>query len=78
MIAPFIEKLRKKYPEARFYNYNTDTALAISQELGATQMPSFHIFKDGDLIDAVTGAKPKELESAIAKSYDGTPVESGE
>lgn len=77
-IAPFVAKLQKKYPEARFYNYNTDTALAISQELSAHQMPTFHIFKDGDLMESVTGAKPKELEIAIAKSYDGTPVEDGE
>ncbi|CZT20433.1 related to thioredoxin Trx1 [Ramularia collo-cygni] len=74
-MAPFISKLQTKYPEARFYNYNTDRALDISQELGANQMPTFHIFKDGDLKESVTGAKAKELETAIAKCYDGTPVE---
>lgn len=30
-IAPFVEKLMKKYPEARFYNYDTDTALGMTQ-----------------------------------------------
>lgn len=28
-IAPFVEKLMKKYPEASFYNYDTDTALGM-------------------------------------------------
>lgn len=74
-IAPFIEKMIRKYPEARFYNYDTDTALDISQELSAQQMPTFHIFKDGDLIDSVTGAKPKEIEKAISSNYDGTVEE---
>ncbi|EME89708.1 uncharacterized protein MYCFIDRAFT_33048 [Pseudocercospora fijiensis CIRAD86] len=70
-IAPFVEKLTKKYPEARFYNYNTDTALQIAQELGANQMPTFHIFKDGELKDSITGAHGKKLEEAVAKNYDG-------
>lgn len=37
-IAPFMDKMMSKYPDARFYTYNTDTALAISQELGARQV----------------------------------------
>lgn len=39
-------------------------------------MPTFHIFKDGDLKDSVTGAKAKELEKAISSNYDGK-VEDG-
>lgn len=39
-IAPFVEELRKKYPDAKFYTYDTDTALDIAQELGARQMPT--------------------------------------
>lgn len=70
-IAPFVEKMQKKFPDARFYQYDTDTALDISQELGARQMPTFHVFKNGDLQDSVTGAKAKELEKAIGDNYDG-------
>ncbi|KAI5369684.1 Putative Thioredoxin domain-containing protein [Septoria linicola] len=70
-IAPFIDKMIKKYPDARFYSYNTDTAHDIAQELSAHQMPTFHVFKDGDLRDSVTGAKAKEIEAAIASNYDG-------
>ncbi|KXS97930.1 hypothetical protein AC578_3404 [Pseudocercospora eumusae] len=58
-------------PWSRFYTYNTDTALQIAQELGANQMPTFHIFKDGELKDSVTGAHGKKLEEAVAKNYDG-------
>lgn len=74
-IAPYIEKLVKKYPDARFYIYNTDKALDISQELSAHQMPTFHVFKDGELRDSVTGAKAAEIERAIADNYDGKKVE---
>jgi thioredoxin 1 len=37
----------------------------IAQELGVTQMPTFSIFKDGDIQEGVTGAKPREIRKAI-------------
>ncbi|KAK0315362.1 hypothetical protein LTR01_000660 [Friedmanniomyces endolithicus] len=74
-IAPFVYKMIKKYPEARFYQYDTDTADDISQELGASQMPTFHAFKDGDLVGSVTGAKAAQLEALIKESYGGKVVE---
>ena len=75
-IAPFVEKLIKKYPEARFYQYDVEQAEDIAQELGARQMPTFSIFKDGGIVEGVTGAKAQELEKAIRESYgDGKVVE---
>lgn len=43
----------------------------ITQELAANQMPTFHIFKNGDLKDSVTGAKAQPLEKAIKENYEG-------
>lgn len=34
--------------------YDTDTAPDIAQELGVNQMPTFHIFKDGDVMVSVS------------------------
>lgn len=65
----------KKYPEARFYKYDTDTATMITQELGARQMPTFNVFKDGDIMGGVTGAKADALEKMIKENYDGKVVE---
>lgn len=65
----------KKYPDARFYQYDTEKAEDIAQELGARQMPTFSIFKDGDLVDGVTGAKSAALEKVIKDCYDGKVVE---
>lgn len=44
-IAPFVEELRKKFPDARFYTYDTDVAGDIAQELGANQMPTVSFIK---------------------------------
>lgn len=58
-----------------FYNYNVEVADDIAQELGVSQMPTFTIFKDGDLVEGVTGAKGAALEKAISGCYDGRIVE---
>ena len=74
-IAPAVDKLIAKYPEATFYKYDTDSAGDIAQELGVSQMPVFTIFHDGDLEDTVRGAKAKALEEAVGKVYKGKVVE---
>jgi thioredoxin 1 len=71
-IAPLISSLEKKFPAATFYNYDTDTAGDIAQELGVSQMPTFHVFKDGDMVGSVSGGnKGKELERMIEGVYEG-------
>ncbi|KAK5938053.1 hypothetical protein PMZ80_009642 [Knufia obscura] len=74
-IAPKVDELMKKYPDARFYQYNVDVAEDIAQELGARQVPNFSCFVDGMIVDGVTGAKPTELEKLIKENYDGKVVE---
>ena len=68
-------QLIKKYPDAKFYKYDVDEAGDIAQELGVSQMPTFHIFKDGDVESSITGAKGKSLESAIKDVYGSGTVE---
>ena len=65
----------KKYVDARFYKYDTEGAPDIAQELGVNQMPTFTIFKDGELVEGITGAKGAALEKAIKECYDGKVVE---
>lgn len=48
------------------YEYDVEKVEDVAQELGVKVMPTFTIFKDGDLEDSITGAKPAKLEEAIA------------
>ncbi|KAK3719458.1 hypothetical protein LTR37_004316 [Vermiconidia calcicola] len=64
-----------KYPNAKFYQYDTEVAEDIAQELGVNMMPSFHIFKYGEVMATVTGAKASALEKAIKENYNGDIVE---
>ena len=59
----------------RFYKYDTEESEDIAQELGVNMMPTFHIFKDGDVMDSITGAKGAQLEKAIQGNYDAKVVE---
>lgn len=65
----------KKYPDAKFYQYDVEANPDVAQELGVNQMPTFHIFKDGDVETSVTGARGSALESAIKDVYGSGKVE---
>lgn len=62
-------------PKAYASYSKVDSLADIAQELGANSMPTFHIFKDGDVKDSVTGAKAQALEKAINSNYDGKVVD---
>ena len=70
-ISDRIAHLKEATCAHRFYKYDTEEAEDIAHELGVNMMPSFHIFKDGEPVQSVTGAKGKQLEEAIKGCYDG-------
>jgi thioredoxin 1 len=64
-IAPEIAKMVSEFPDVHFFTYDVEETPDIAHELGVSQMPTFTVFKDGDLQDGITGAKPKDLRKAI-------------
>ncbi|KAF2996467.1 hypothetical protein E8E13_004556 [Curvularia kusanoi] len=64
-VAPEVAKMVAEYPSVKFYLYDVEECEDVAQELGVRSMPSFSIFKDGDIQEGVTGAKPKEVRRAI-------------
>lgn len=63
--APEVAKLAAEYPNVKFYTYDVEACEDIAHELGVTQMPTFSVFKDGDIQEGVTGARVKEVRRAI-------------
>jgi len=59
-------RFSKKYTDARFYKFDVDAVPDLAHELSIRAMPTFTIFKDGELHKTVVGANPKALEAAIA------------
>lgn len=77
-IAGTVDKLIKKYPDARFLRYDVDDQEAIAQKLGINLVPHFTVLRDGTKEGSVTGAKVKELEKVVAENYKGKIVQEDE
>lgn len=69
-ISPEVDKLAEEFADkgVSFYQFDVDENEDIAQELGVRVMPTFSIFKDGDIQDGVSGARPKALREAIEKN----------
>ena len=68
--------MSEKYDHARFYKFDVDKLPEIAQEYAIRAMPTFLVFKDGQVEKTIVGANPKALESAITglKSEEGEPA----
>lgn len=69
IIAPIIEALAKDYAgKVVFGKLNTDENRATAIKYGITAIPTLLFFKNGKLVDRVTGAVPRQhLEEKIRK-----------
>jgi thioredoxin 1 len=67
-IAPEVAKMAAEFPKAKFYTFDVEENPDVAQELGVSVMPTFTIFKDGDLMESVSGAKAKALREAVEKN----------
>ena len=72
MVGPVVEELAKDYQgKIAFGKLNTDENQGIAMKFNIMSIPTFLIFKDGDLIDRPVGAMPKaSLEATITKHLD--------
>lgn len=76
-IAPIYEALSRSLSRQNvvtFVKINSDNLADISQEYSVTGLPTFLVFRDGQVIDKVQGADPQKLQSVVQKL--ATEVES--
>ncbi|MBS7618311.1 thioredoxin [Candidatus Bathyarchaeota archaeon] len=70
MLAPIIEALARDYGgRVLFGKLNTDENINTALKFGINAIPTLLFFKDGKLIDRVTGALSRELLEARIKRY---------
>jgi len=70
VVAPQVDKLATQYSDVKFYKFDIDNLPDVAQELAVSSIPNFKIFKDGELVNEVVGAKPAAIEAAIKKASE--------
>lgn len=61
IISPTVEELSKEYAgKMKFFKLNTDESPDIASKYNIMGIPTLMFFKDGNKIDAIVGAIPKQ------------------
>ena len=69
LIAPLIDQLAKEYSNrAKVLKLDLDANQLIAKRFGIRSIPAVMLFKQGELVETIVGAKPyEEFSSALAK-----------
>lgn len=60
MIAPIVEELAKEMKDVKFVKINLDDNQELARKYNVKSIPCLLIFKDGEAVDRVVGAQPRE------------------
>lgn len=68
LVAPIVEELAGEYVGTlNFGKINVDENQTIAAKFGITSIPTILVFKNGELVERITGALPK---AALKQSID--------
>ena len=69
LIAPLIDQLAQEYSDrAKVLKLDLDANQPIAKRFGIRSIPAVMLFKQGELVETIVGAKPyEEFSSAVAK-----------
>ncbi len=72
VVSPVLEELASEMAgKATFGKVNVDENQATSQQFGIQGIPTIMVFKDGQPVDGLVGAAPKQMIEARIKPYLG-------
>lgn len=60
MIAPVVEEIAKENPHITVGKINVDEQPELAQEFGIMSIPTLVVLKNGEVINQVSGYRPKE------------------
>lgn len=67
MMAPVVEEISEEKDDVKVCKLNIDEEMEIAQRYGVMSIPTFIVFKDGEVSKKDLGAKPK---SAVLSMFD--------
>jgi thioredoxin 1 len=57
-----------EFSNVEFYKVDVDEQQQISQEVGIRAMPTFMVFKDGNKVDELVGARERGVRALVEKA----------
>ena len=68
-IGPIIDELAGEMTDVSFGKLNTDENQEVAAGHGIMSIPTLYVYKDGQKVDQVVGAVPKEMLVATLQKY---------
>ena len=60
MVSPILDEISNEYGDKlTIVKVNVDEEPQLAQQYGITSIPALHVFKDGQVVKQIIGAKPK-------------------
>jgi len=59
MVAPILDEIASEHSEIEIVKLNVDEEPQLAMQYGVTGIPLMAVFKDGQLVKQMVGAKPK-------------------
>ena len=70
MIAPAIEQIAEEFAgKLKVYKLNIDTESSVAAKYGVMSIPTLIIFKNGNVVDQIVGALPKQKIAEKVQSH---------
>ena len=62
MVSPILDQIGEEYADKiTIVKVNVDNEPALAQQYGITGIPALQVFKGGQLVKSMVGAKPKQI-----------------
>jgi thioredoxin 1 len=68
-IAPIVEQLSGEMPNVKFGKLNTDENQMTSVKNGVMSIPTLMVYKNGQKVDQIVGAVPKDMLVSSLKKH---------
>jgi thioredoxin 1 len=71
-LSPIVEQLATENgSKMKFLSLNTDENPVTAQQYGSVSIPTLNVYKSGELVKTIVGAKPKPLLAAELADFIG-------
>jgi thioredoxin 1 len=60
MLAPIVDEIAAERPDLKVVKVNVDEEVELAAEYGIMSIPTLVVFENGEVVNKITGARPKE------------------